>query len=604
MGNTWTLHTRTVSISPPCPLGNTYDVVQRTLDNTPSPLNQVQYSPYVNGVLYSYNIFENCGPPNPLAGVTNFPADPFDLASTPVASFVGTFSGSLENLQGFYFSGLTRDDVAGLRYLYSSNNISTESVATGSVQLLTNNSPEVLETTVGFTTFAAQAQTNNPAAFLALYPGLVIVSSNYFFTNIPVPNLVLTVKPVIGGGPGQVKVVTTTNGFTPNYFTNYTYVIGNLYTNSFSSNSLLSISTTTVKTPVGSTVGTPGVTNTTTTKTLVNQPGGDFFIMPTNWCGFKIVQTLGKQVITSTNSSITLSNVVDGTNVFAGTQATITSFTNHTFVIQPLTCTAAADAATLRTGIENIKFVRANFDSLLTQTFQPITNYYQMLTVSNSQPVIRYYRRIITAPDFLFTAEDFFGIGAIDGSRTINFNQANILPGLAGPGTINPPTTITLDKTGAHLSQYGNGFSSPEADQAILFAWGSFDASTNDPVVYPNGTSIANLQNQILAQITLTLPDGTTTNSLPSGTNNQAYVTTTVTMTGGSFQPPFTWNLAAGSNPLPAGLTIAIQQPCRTPGRVSGTPVSNPPGTYDFGIQVTDSLGRKVQWSYSINILQ
>ena len=44
----------------------------RNYDITASPLNQVQYSPYVNGTLYTYYLFEDCldtaGPRSGVAG--------------------------------------------------------------------------------------------------------------------------------------------------------------------------------------------------------------------------------------------------------------------------------------------------------------------------------------------------------------------------------------------------------------------------------------------------------------------------------------------------------------------------------------------------------
>jgi hypothetical protein len=578
----WTLRARTTTTT--CPILNSYVVVQRNLETTPTPLNQVQFSPYVNGTLYTYSIFENCTGPNPLAGTIVTPVDPFALASSPVAALPGTFIDP-----GYFYTGLTRDDVAGLRYLMNSNNITTESSAAGSVQLLTNTSPQLLVTTLPFDAFAAAATTNTPAQMLALYPGLVIVSSNAYFTNILTPIVVTSFQNVVGAPVGSPpKVVTVTNGFTPNFFQFFTYVFGNLYTNSYSSNSFLTTTTVTVQSPIGSPVGTPGVTNTSKpTKTLANLPGGDFFIIPTTWCGYKIVQTLGTQVVVTTNSSVTLSNAVSGTNSFSGTQTTTTIFTNHTFVIEPLTCTAAADTATQRRGIERIQFVKANFDSLLTQLFQPITNLYSMATVSNSQPQIRYYRRVITTPDFLFTATDLGQTPVV--TRNMNFFTNNTLPGLAGPGSINPTTTTDITKTAPTFVNVATISPSPELSTVTFFAWGSFDSSTNDPVVYPDGTSIANLQNQILVEIT--------PQTLPDGTNNLAYSTTTFTATGGSFLPPFTWSVLAPSV-LPQGLTLS------SGGAISGTPVNNPVGTYDFVIQMTDSQFRTVNWSYSINISQ
>jgi hypothetical protein len=53
--------------------------------------------------------------------------------------------------------------------------------------------------------------------------------------------------------------------------------------------------------------------------------------------------------------------------------------------------------------------------------------------------------------------------------------------------------------------------------------------------------------------------------------------------------------LEAGSG-LPAGLILS------SAGVLSGTPVGNAPGTYDFVVQLTDVNNRSVQWNYSIEV--
>ena len=71
------------------------------------------------------------------------------------------------------------------------------------------------------------------------------------------------------------------------------------------------------------------------------------------------------------------------------------------------------------------------------------------------------------------------------------------------------------------------------------------------------------------------------------------------TATGGAFSPPYTWAVAPGSQPLPQGLALTS---ANSVGTLSGTPQNNPPGTFDFTIQLTDSLGRSVTWNYTITI--
>jgi hypothetical protein len=154
-------------------------------------------------------------------------------------------------------------------------------------------------------------------------------------------------------------------------------------------------------------------------------------------------------------------------------------------------------------------------------------------------------------------------------------------PTLAGPGTIDPVTAITFDKVGTSYVNVGGG---NQASGFTTLNWASFDGSTNVPVLYPNGTSIANLANEILVQISPA--------TLPVGTNGAAYPATTFVATGGAFSAPFTWSLPLGG--LPSGLTLS------SGGTLSGTPAQT--GTFDFTIELTDALSRTVTWNYSITI--
>src|ERR1035438_2729361 len=182
---------------PPCPAGQNYLVVQRNFDIISSPLNQLQYSPYINNVLYSYSILENCTGPNPVREAVPFSADPLADSYTPVTAFSIAW--------GEYYTGLTRDDVAGLRYLLQGNNINWETVSADSLQyVITTNAaapivfpPYIFGATnfvsganAGYYTFTGAANggygygdlaaflafitTNNPAAVQAAYPGVVI----------------------------------------------------------------------------------------------------------------------------------------------------------------------------------------------------------------------------------------------------------------------------------------------------------------------------------------------------------------------------------------------------------------------------------------------
>src|ERR1019366_3804669 len=103
-------------------------------------------------------------------------------------------------------------------------------------------------------------------------------------------------------------------------------------------------------------------------------------------------------------------------------------------------------------------------------------------------------------------------------------------------------TTITFNKDGP-VFYNGTAFttdvmdgtpyfnSTPGGDiadtfySALYFVWASYDGTTNAPVVYPNGTSIDNLENQILIQVAPA--------NVPVGTVGAPYPATTFTATGG-----------------------------------------------------------------------
>ena len=401
--------------------------------------------------------------------------------------------------------------------------------------------------------------------------------------------------------------------YTTNIVTQYQYNFGNVATNSYVTTSPVTIFTTNVYVVPNANAVTLA-TNITQTTVLTNIPTGDFFIIPTNWCGYTILTnqpslttvTYTTNLLTVTTNTFGISGggvtfVTLGGGVVTPaplssnvlySQTLIRSYTNYTYVVRAQTCPGVVDGPRLREGIESIQFVRADYDSLLSQTFRPVTNNYTMVIISNSQPFTQFFRRVATAPDILLSASDTAGNPYL---YTIPaWDEANILPGLAGPGTINPYIKLTFDKVGP---LYANNWAvlglNPllsnigETNQTQLFVWASFDSSTNDPVAYPSGTSIQNLINQVMIQVSPA--------SVSDGTNAVAYAPVTFTTTGGgAFEPPFTWS-ATG---LPSGLTVTTD--VNGNGQLSGTPTQS--GTFDFTLLLTDHLGRSVSWQYSITI--
>ncbi len=623
----WTLHDRFLPAGGKCPGDEEYLVVQRNFDIISSPLDQLQYSAYVNNIPYDYEIFEACTGGDPLAVAEPFSLDPLADVYSPVASTAIDW--------GDYYSGLTRDDVAGLRYLLSSNNINYEAVSADSLlyTITTNTSgAEIFPPNAtnfislngqGYYTyngmygygdlaaFSAFIRTNGPAAVLAAYPGVVISSVSNSVMTVSNANIVAYYGPAPVGSPyGSPPTLIIKTNYTKAFEIIYNYTFANIWTNQphFTTAGQQRLVTVTVGSPVGSPYGSPGVTTTNVSK--LSYTAGDFFVQPpfyTNVCPIDILTQYGSiaTVVAYTNlESIAVTNTAL-TNL-SSTVYLITYFTNYSYIIDPVTCTATAGAAGLYQGIEKIQFVKVpldNYDTLLGQFITPVTNNYTLNLFTNGQLVVQHLQRIVTQPDILMSAADLeAGPAGVPGghtyARNLNFDQAHILPGLAGPGTITTPTTMTWNKVGPvyfntpfgtmNGDTYFTANENPGSNLAnefylVYFVYGSFDGSTNAPTVFANGASIDNLENQVLIQISPT--------SLADGTYNQAYAPVQFAASGGQLAPPLTWS-ASG---LPDGLSLSPG------GALSGTPQET--GTFDFSVTIVDSNGLTVQWFYTILIL-
>ena len=362
---------------------------------------------------------------------------------------------------GGFYTGLTRDDVAGLRYLLTSNNIATETAGAGSLLLTTNIgtlAQEEVITTANLNTLLVAALTNSPAILQALFPGLVVASSNSTFAVACTPTITTIVTNLIGAPAGTQTPYFTTNSSCAfqqvfsdvfanvitngNVFGNPNIINPGGYTLNYSPNTAATLVTTSLGPVIGAPFGSPLVTNTTVqTVTLAGPATGEYFILPAGQCGLQIIPTVinNTTVPWITNATVFTTNVIataTATNGFVASQTIITSFTPHQFLAVPIICSSTAADTSLHEGIENVQFVRANFDSGIGQFFQPITNYYTMVAVTNSQAVTQTFQRVVTQPDILLSANNFIAGNTFNGSvsRNINFDTGNVLPGLAGPG--------------------------------------------------------------------------------------------------------------------------------------------------------------------------
>jgi hypothetical protein len=122
--------------------------------------------------------------------------------------------------------------------------------------------------------------------------------------------------------------------------------------------------------------------------------------------------------------------------------------------------------------------------------FLPMTNQYTDTCITNGVTVQQQVQRVISQPDFLFCAGDAGNVfpAVLPHARTgtsnwINNAALNANPSGAGPGVIQPPVRITLDKMGPLTITYGSGLQETNHDDSTF--WGTYDQSTNAPVVYP-----------------------------------------------------------------------------------------------------------------------
>ena len=600
-----------------CPDDAVFEVIQRNFGIVPG--NTIPpYSSYINDELYSYEIqiATNC---TPVAGGAPwvFLAVPFP-AQTPFPSGLpqtGTAVASGELALGGFYTGLTRDDAAGLRYLLTTNIVNFETPAPGALLLATNPAPIVILTSSNLYTLLETAQTTDPALLPGLFPGLIVASSTNYYTTVLVTNYVSYINYNYGSDYGFGTLVTepvVTPTFEEQYVTTFANVItnGNLINNPnivlANTNIVLQFSTNTVVTTQTTSLGLSGygsnygtgatATNVQNQTSKVNVPSGEYLILPPGACGFEILAEITNQPVYTTNVITTATNA----NGFVDTVAQVVSFTPHQFLVEPLDCTTVAAAPGSYQGIGKVRFVRADFDPWTSENFNPVTNNYSMVLLNtNAQWLNQSFQRIVTAPDLIISAADItpnYPYFNSTEENTPNFVQ-DVAPqygGLAGPGTITPPITFTFNKVGdlflngsyTLLGLTTNSFLNQPLQSQFGVIWASFDATTNPPFVY--GTSLQNLESQLTIQITPPppfLPNGSTTNNL----------SVTFSTSGGPFAMPYTWSAPGG---LPPGLTLISN--ADSTGTLFGTPTQT--GTFDITIQLTDNNGRTVSWAYVIAI--
>jgi hypothetical protein len=142
-----------------------------------------------------------------------------------------------------------------------------------------------------------------------------------------------------------------------------------------------------------------------------------------------------------------------------------------------------------RPGVNKLTFVPHAL-STVSGAFLPMTNQFTDTYMTNNKAVHQQLQRVTTQPDFLFCAGDTYDgiLAVLPYSRTgtsnwINNASLNGTPSGGGPGVIQPPIRITFAKLGRQLESDATLTENSVEDSSTF--WGTFDLSTNPPIVYP-----------------------------------------------------------------------------------------------------------------------
>jgi hypothetical protein len=163
-------------------------------------------------------------------------------------------------------------------------------------------------------------------------------------------------------------------------------------------------------------------------------------------------------------------------------------------------------------GVEKITFVKTSYDSTLGTGFTPITYSYSIPWVTNGVLRSLSVTRTITAPDIIFTAGDITFPGPFPYQETLIRSSGFITYGAAvSPGTVNagativtpsvitPEMVVTFNNSGQVYYNEGTAFNDQANAIDLGFIWGSFNGSTNAPVPFPTGTSVNEIEDQVLS---------------------------------------------------------------------------------------------------------
>jgi hypothetical protein len=159
----------------------------------------------------------------------------------------------------------------------------------------------------------------------------------------------------------------------------------------------------------------------------------------------------------------------------------------------------------MRGGIGKVSFQQVNYDSLIGLGFVTVTNKYTDYFYTNGAPGNQQVQRLIVEPDILFLAEDLGAAGGppltvtrTDTTGWVNNNALNGRANAGGPGVIVPPIQIRLTDNAPFFYRSQADPNGNHLD--VPFVWASFEATTTEPIVYPQYLhySVTDIADQVL----------------------------------------------------------------------------------------------------------
>lgn len=484
---TWALRAREIPQGGP----TNYMVIMRNFD-------PVTYMPtrYVNGSRYTYFVTDG----NTISDAVELPADPESTvySFTSVASIMD--GGQIPiPAPGEFYTYLTRDDIGGLRYMYDANNLNWEGFAPGTQITAPDFTSITLITNLDLFSFSSATLTNAPAALLTLFPDLIIQPGFPipFVTNeVQLVGVVLTNSRAPWSDPFSTNQV-----FVPIFSTNpavrFIYQFENVITNYFTpTTTIRRVEQGLIREP-WSTPQNPIYRSNVTTE-IVPIPSGAFIIIPTNIGQFNFTG-ISNPVVTIVTNVLFSTNIVENgipRLVQISEQVLVTNFV---YGVYPFSVQPAPDSV-LRGGVGKINLQRLT-NAIFTGTNFFHTNTYTATYYTNGTLITNVFSRVNTLPDILFAAAD---LGIVTPAaapviirrgiqRVSNADRNSGVANQGGPGNNFGANQVVFSKVGPSFHNDAP-FNVTEEDSFPFFSWGSFDGSTNPPVVYPKDVTLEDVE--------------------------------------------------------------------------------------------------------------